>query len=296
MKMLTAICMLVLSLSGFASTETRNFFFDGTQDSVQMSLNAEETHTEYRYETRQTICYRQDVYYQTVCSQGPNGQRICQTIPHYRTVSYPCMQTIQIPYEVKDFDVQAQVSLNVVNASSLPAGENFKVTLDEDRLSLSASGSKKFFILLKKQQVNTSIRGSMKFIEAAYSAELVEAGAVVKALSMTNIGLKDTVLSFKMGPVEARELIGFKLTVKKSPILGSDTVLFDRELAASEIQLSAQGNASAADINIEKLGVELSSGRYNLTASAFYKHTGTLLNSGDFPATEVSRTLIYKIR
>lgn len=294
MKMLSALVMLVLSMSVFASSETKTFYYDGSQDSIEMVLRAEKTHTEYRYEQRHTICYRQDVYYTTHCTSTPQGHRVCRQVPHYRTVSYPCIQTVRVAYEVKDYDVEANVNLDVAK-TNIPAGETFKVTLDGDSIHLSAIGSKKFFIMLKKQNVQSTMTGSVKLIDASYSAELVEAAPVMKALEMTNISVKDSILSFKMGPVAVRDLIGFHVTVKKAPILGGDTVLFDRELASSEIQLNAQGAGSVADVNIQRLGVEMTSGRHTLTATAFFKHTGTILNASQFEKTEASRTLIYKL-
>lgn len=296
MKMLTAVLSLMFAISAFASSETKTFFYDGTQDSIQLSLNAEQTHTEYRYEQRRSICYRQEVFYRTVCQSTPQGGRVCHTVPHYRTVSYPCIETVRIPYEVKDYDVEANVNLSVAALPAAAAGETFKVTLNGDKLSLAASGSKKYFIILNKAEISSSINGSVKMIDASYATSLVEAAPVVKALEMTNISLKDSVLSFKMGPVEVRDLIGFSLNVTKAPILGSNTVLFDRELSSSEIQLNAQAAGSAADVNIEKLGVNLTSGRYSLTAKAFFKHEGTILNTAQFERVEASRTLIYKIR
>ncbi|MFP5387164.1 MAG: hypothetical protein ACLGHN_13885 [Bacteriovoracia bacterium] len=295
MKMLSAALMLVLSLTAFASSETKTFFFDGTQDSVQMSLRAEKTHTEYRYEQIRTTCTRQEVYYSTVCHNTQNGP-VCRTVPHYRTIYYPCIQTIRVPYEVKDYDVEANVNLSVAALPEATAGETFKVTLDGDRLSLSAIGSKKFFILLKKQDQTSRMSGSVKFIDATYATELVEAAPIVKALEMTSISMKDSVLSFDMGPVAAPEFIGYHLTVKKAPIFGSDTVLFDRELASGEIQINAQDSASSATVHIDRLGVELSSGRHTLTAKAFFKHAGSILNASQFEKTEASRTLIYKVR
>lgn len=296
MKTLTAILLALFAIGALASSETRSFFFDGSQSDVQMSLRSEETHTEYRWEQIRTICYRQEVYYRTQCRNTPQG-RVCQTVPYYRTISYTCIQTVQVPYEVKDYDVEATVDLKVTNTTALPAGENFKVTLDEDRLSLAATSTgKRFFIILKDQRISSSINGTLKLIDASYTAELVEASPIVKALDVTNISIKDSLLSFKMGPVSVRSAIGFRLTVKKAPVLGSDTVLFDRELAKSEIQLSTAEQSSAANVDIEKLGVELSSGRHTLTATAFFKYVGTIINSSDFERTEASRTLIYKIR
>jgi hypothetical protein len=297
MKMMTAILMLIMSLGAFASSETRTFFFDGSQDSVRMSLRAEKTHTEYRYEQIRTICYRQEVFYTTHCTQGPNGNRSCTTIPHYRTISYPCIETIRIPYEVKDYDVEANVNLNVVALPEATHGETFKVTLNGDYLSLSAiSSGSKYFVILNKQQMSSNMNGSVKFIDASYQASFVEAAPVVAALDMSNISLKNSVLSFKMGPIAVRELIGFHLNVKKAPLLGSDTVLFDRELNAGEIELSTNTETSALNVNIQRLGVELTSGRYNLTGKVFFKHEGSILNASQFERTESSRSLIYKIR
>lgn len=295
MKMLSAALLLVFSLASFASSETKTFFFDGTQDSVQMSLRAEKTHTEYRYEQIRTTCTRQEVYYSTVCRHTQNGP-VCHTVPHYRTVYYPCIQTIRVPYQVKDYDVEANVNLSVAALPEATAGETFKVTLDGDRLSLSAIGSKKYFVLLKKQDQTSRMNGSVKFIDATYATELVEAAPIVKALEMTSISMKDSVLSFDMGPVAAPEFIGYHLTVKKAPIFGSDTVLFDRELASGEIQINAQESSSSATVHVDRLGVELTSGRHTLTAKAFFKHAGSILNASQFEKTEASRTLIYKVR
>lgn len=296
MKMISIAFTLIFSLSLFASSQTKTFFYDGSQDSVQMSLNAEKTHTEYRYEQRPSICYRQQVYYRNVCHQTPDRRRVCRTVPEYRTVSYRCMETVRVGYEVKDYDVQANVVLDIQNVTGISAGETFKVTLDGDQLSLSSIGSKKFFIVLSRANVQGNHSGSVKYIQANYSAELIEAAPILKSLTLTNISLKERMLNFSMGPVLAQAFIGFKLNVSQSPILGSEEVLFDRELSASELDLNTNEQNSAGIINLQRLGVELVSGRYTLTTTVFFKFQGTLLNSSQFDKVETSRTLIYKIR
>jgi hypothetical protein len=293
MKFLTALLILVFSLSVLASSETQTFFYDGTQDDVNLSLRSEETHTEYRYEQRRTICHRQDVDYTTVCHPTPNGT-VCSTVPYYRTISYPCIQTVRIPYEVKDYDVDANVNLNISSIPGIPVGETFKVTLDGDNLSISALGSKRFFIILDKRDVSSRTQGTVKFIDAKYSVSLIEANPILKALQVSNISFKDGSVSFKTGA--NIQGLGFSLNVTKSPLLSSDTILFDRELASNEIQLRPQGVGSEALINFQRIGVELSSGRYKITAKAFFKYQGALLNASQFNTTEASQTLIYKIR
>lgn len=312
MKLFVGLLSLALSFVSVASTgETKTFTFDGTQNSVELLLRGEKTHTEYRYEQRTTTCYRTEVVgYRTICTGGPGPGypgprpgprptpgRTCYREPIYRQVAYPCTQTIQIPYEVKDFDVDARVLLDVKNLSTVATpGEKFVVTLHGDDLSIQTVGSKRFFIMLKKQDLRESMSGAVKFMDAFYGLELIEAAPVLKALKMTNISIANDVLNFKLGQIENRTNIGFSLNIVKKKI-GSDIVLFDRELDASEVMINTNAAGSAADVNVEKLGVNLDGGKYGLTAKAFFKAAGTLMNKSQFgEGLETSRTLIYSIR
>ncbi len=311
MKMLVGLLSLALSFASIASSgETKTFTYDGAQNSVELLLRGEKTHTEYRYETRTTVCYRTEIVgYRTVCTGSgpgypgprpgprPTPGRTCYQQPVYRQVGYPCSQTVQIPYEVKDFDVDARVIVDVTNLTGVATpGEKFVVTLQGDDLSIQTVGSKKFFLMLTKQSNRATMNGSVKFIDGLYAVELIEAAPVLKALTMTNISIENSVLSFGLGPVSSRANIGFALTVLKKRI-GSDTVLFDRELDSSEVIINASTAGSSADVNVKNLGVALNDGKYGLTAKAFFKANGTLMNKSQFgDSTETSRTLLYKIR
>jgi hypothetical protein len=295
MKMLSAVVLLVLSMSAFASSQVKTFFYDGSQSGTQMSLRTEKTHTEYRYEQRRSICYRQEMSYRQQCQRTPQGT-ICQTIPVYRTISYPCMETVRVGFEVKDYDVEANIDLNVVaNASTQIAAETLKVSLDGDSLSVSAVGSKRFFVVLTKSDVQPRMTGSVKMLNASYTVELVEAAPVLKSLTVTNIAMKDSTLSYTTGVIADRDLIGLSLNVKKAPLLGSDTVLFDRELASNEVQLNADAANTIVNVDLQTLGVKLQSGRHLLTGKIFFKYAGSVLNKSDFEKLEATRTLIYKL-
>lgn len=307
MKMLVGLLSLALSFASVASTgETKTFTYDGTQNSVELILKGEKTHTEYRYEERRTTCYRTDIVgYRTVCRGGgyggPRGPRpypgrSCYRQPIYRQVAYPCSQTVQIPYEVKDFDVEARVIVDVTKLpEAVTTGETFKVTLHGDELSIATVGSKKFFLVLNHKDVRGTINGSVKFLDAIYAVELVEAAPVLKALNMTKITYTTKpVLSFDLGPVASRENLGFSLKVTHKRTLASDTVLFDRELAVNEVEVNAEGKGG---VNFETLGIDLKDGKYEFTAKAFFKPKGDLMNRSQFgDDLETSRTLTYKIR
>ena len=317
MKMLIGLFSIALSFSSVASTvDSKTFVYDGSVNSVELILKTEKTHTEYRTENRQSTCYRQQIVgYSTICSGGygpgyphpgpyPHpypgpyrGGRNCWSQPVYRSVPYSCMQTVRIPFEVKDYDVDARVIVDVTKVSpELTPGETFTVSLKGDLLSFNVQGSKKFFIVKKKQDVRATMNGSVKMLDAVLAAELIEAAPVLKALKMTTISMNDGILNFDLGPVESRSNIGIDLKIVKVKTFGSDTVILDRELTDSEVEVNASADGSEAGINVSNLGVELKGGKYSLTAKAFAKFSGNLMNSSQFEDLSVSRTLIYKIR
>jgi hypothetical protein len=318
MKMLVGLLSFALSFASLASTsESKVFNYDGSMNSVELLLKAEKTHTEHRTEYRQSTCQRTEIAgYRTVCTGSGPGYpgprpgpgypgpgypgRSCYQQPIYRTVYYPCTITVDIPFEVKDFDVDARVIIDVTKLSTeMTPGEKFVVTLDGDALSITTVGSKKFLLMLTKQSNRATMNGSVKFMDALYAVELIEAAPILKALNLTKISMEKRILSFDMGPIENRANIAFSLKVLQKKI-GSDIVLFNRELDSSEIVIGATGtgetSAVAADINIEKLGVDLGDGKFSLTAKAFFKANGTLMNPSQFTDLEASRTLLYKIR
>lgn len=316
MKMLVGLFSLALSFSTVASTvDTKTFVYDGSVNSVELLLKAEKTHTEYRTENRQSTCYRQVIAgHRTICSggygpgypypgpyprpyPGPVRTRHCWSEPIYRSVPYSCMQTVRVPFEVKDYDVDARVIVDVTKISpEATPGEKFTVTLNGDSLSFNVAGSKKFFVVKKKQDVRSTMNGSVKMMDAVLAAELIEAAPVLKALKMTTISMNDGVLNFDLGPVENRSNIGFNLKIVKEKFLGSDKVILDRELAQSEVEVVTSAESAEAGVNVSNLGVELKGGKYSLTAKAFAKFDGNLMNSFQFDDLSVSRTLIYKIR
>lgn len=319
MKLFIGLLSVAVSFSALASTvDTKTFAYDGSVNSVELLLKSEKTHTEYRVEQRQSTCYRQEVYgHRTVCTgggyygpgpgfpgpgrrpyPGPGPVRSCWTEPMYRTVPYSCIQTVNVPFEVKDYDVDARVIVDVTKLSSeATPGETFKVTLNGDNLSFDVAASRKFFVVKKQQAVRSSMNGSVKMIDGLLAAELIEAAPVLKAIKMTDISVENGVLNFDIGPVASMDNLGFSLKVVKVKTFGSDTTLLDRELLASEIEVKAASEgASTAGVNVSKLGVELAGGKFSLTAKTFAKFGGNLMNSSQFEELSASRTLIYKVR
>lgn len=314
MKMLAGFFTLALSFGAFASTvDTKTFYYDGSQNSVELILNAEKTRTEYRSEDRTSICYRQ-VFAgnRMICTGGGPGYPYpgpgpgryprqnpahCWTEPTYRTEAYSCIQRVTVSYDVWDHDVEARVIVDVTNLSQdITPGETIKVSLFGDTLTFDAIGSKKFFVVKKKQDVRSSRQRAIERIDAVLAIELVEAAPVLNAIQMNNLSVSNDTLNFNVGPIVSTDNLGFDLKVVKTKTFGSDTVLLDRKLNENEVELTESSNGSMAQVYLNRLGVRLASGKYSITAKMYAKFKGELLNSSDFSELSASKTLIYKIR
>lgn len=324
MKMLAGIFTFALSFSALAlSVETKTFVYDGSQNSTELTFKGEQTHTEYRVEDIRTTCYRSEIVgYTTICTgggygpgypgpgypyPGPHrpypggyypgpvgGYRSCYQQPIYRSVPYSCTQTVRTPYQVKDYDVDARVIVDVTNLSSeVTPGEKINVTLMGDSLSFEAVGSKKFFVVQKHKDIRSVMNGSVKVIDAVLAVELVEAAPILKSIKVSNIQMKDRVLNMDIGEVSSRENLDFDLKIVKNKALSSDEKIFDRGLLANEVNVAG----SKASVDINALNVVLPKGKLDITGTVKVKTDGKMLNASQFKGQlEASRTLILRIR
>lgn len=311
MKLFVGLLSLTLSLASIASSgETKSFIYDGSQNSVELMLRGDKTHTEYRTETYTTTCFRTEIVgYRTICNGGPGypgprpfpgpGPRpfpsSCWQEPIYRQVAYPCTQTRQIPYEVKDYDVEARVLVDIKNLSNIAtSGESFSVALNGDSLTINANGSKTFIIVLKNQDIRSNYTGSVKFLDAFYSVELVEAYPIVNSIRNMKIAFANPVFSFNVP--EAKNLV-FSLKAVKNRALASDIVLFDRDLATAEMTTVASTAGANVATDLNKLGVTTEDIKLTLTGTVSYKTLGSILNRSQFGnELSASKTIIYKNR
>jgi len=323
MKLFIGLMSMLLTLSSFASSgENRYFNIDSSIDSVEGILHGEKTHTEYQTRTYRTTCYRTETTYRTICTNPPRryphpprhpgprpGPRpryavepnyygpVCQTVPHTRTVAYSCTKTERVPYEVKDYDVEARVSINILNASEFP---NMKATISAhlhgDSLYLKATGAKNYFVMLKDRRTNSSMSGGTKFMDVDFDVELIEAAPILATLSLGSMKVENNGLNFEVGKVSGLDQLSIKLKIVQNKLFGSDPTLIDRTLLDHEFDLTSVGNKTQARVDFSRLNLDVRGGKFNITAAIEFKDKNRLLNDVEFPNLTASRTLTYKAR
>jgi hypothetical protein len=259
--------------------------------------------TEYRTEERHSTCYRQKILrYKVSCSgypgsagQGRTGTgQVCNTVPVYGTVPYACVETVNIPFEVKEYDVEAKVVIDVTKASSeITADEKITAKLVGDKLSFEVIGSEKFLVFQKKQDIRSSFDGSVKSLNGVLSVELIEVSQVKKSLNqLSKINLINDSLNFSLGQLDH---ISFSLKVSETKRLSKETILFDRKLTSSEIEVSRSSESkNDVTINIKNLGLELREGKFKISLEANVNSNDILMNVKQFEKLKKTKEITIK--
>lgn len=273
MKFFVALSFAFISQFAFANTtDTASVFYQGQSNIEQVQLSTQKTHTEYREVEVRTTCYRTDYRYQ--CTTQPpmcrtecrNGQcrricsgpprRICRNIPVQ--VPYSCTRIERQPYQVFDYYVDSNIEFNF-EGDVTSAAETFKVTQRGEEVSVNVAASNRYALVLKDTMRSEEMSGNTKFLDIRYFIELVDLANAKEALrnGLREIKLTQNVLTFRAGKGYAVEDFTKHLKLYQSRVIGSDTLLLDRQLADHEITIEEQASDSLVTIDLNQFGINL---------------------------------------
>lgn len=289
------------------SLDLQSFNYDGSQDSFSFNLKAEKSQLGTRPENRETICYGQEMSgYRTVCTGGyrpgelpPPSLQLkdpprCWAEPVYAAVPYSCTQPFNVPYVIKEYDVDAHVSINFTKGPSrLLPNEGFKLILKGEELSLEVKASNKFLIL-KKENLKTTKSEGLKAIESQIDVKLLEAAPIVRGFQIVDAHMDQNKLIFTAQDKIPLDMFGLSLQVTRLKNVDGESALFSRELKQTELEFSTDGLSGRIDL--DQLGVHLPSGKYELTLKTVPRFEGKILNYAQIPELFSTKILILKRR
>lgn len=293
MKAIILAALTALSLT--VTAQTQHITLDGNQNQLQAQLNGAVTRTEYRTEYRETTCSREvhDGYDQvcrwepgeTVCHTVGGGQscgltptgrvchdlpshrechtepsrNVCHSEPRYRTEYYSCTKSVSVPYQVKLYDVQNNVVVNVANSANLPAGlqEVLALSLSSEAVSLSAARTTgKVLISATQSSQELSNNGQLKVINTIININMIDRLAAVGPFigGISEITGDINTLQVTTGPITDLSAIKIELIAKRDRFLASDKVVIQKVLTADDMELVTEGQRTLVKINFNKLG------------------------------------------
>ncbi len=324
--------ILLAIVATFAiGAQAKQIVVDGQQSQYREFLNGEVSHTEYRTEYRETTCsrevhdgYEQRCYYEgggrqcrtvgggqscgitpehgyqctdlpgrTECYDTP-GRQVCNSYPRYRTEYYTCTKPVSVPYQVKDYDVENDVTVNVERNSRL---RNLQEVLD---LSLSTNGSFTVTavrtsgraLLSATQDVReVSFNGRVKRFITTVNIKLIDRYAAVGPFTapISEISGDINELQITTGQITDLSLLRIELMARKNRLIGDDPVVIQKVLTLDDMTLVNNGNGTTTiRINFNKLGgpdkLNGKRAKVDISIQALLP-LENIINRGDMPET-----------
>lgn len=239
--------------------------------------------------------------YQQQCTGGynqctPYQYQVCNDVPVYRTETYACTQTVQVPYQVLDHHVDAKATINF---AQLPAGttanETFTVAIVNDDVVLTVpSSSKKVLIYAQKLQ-EVVVNGGVKVIGTIFNVDFINLEDVKASMTSINqVSIKDNMLTFGLGKAITNFYLKNYLMIEEKKI-GRNPILINRLLTNFEVQPYVVNGQQMFSVDLKKLGLDLD-GKYNviIKAEAVLRDSRPL-NHQDLPLLKLEKELEIKI-
>ncbi len=287
--------LLVGSALIVTTAKAKQLTIDGQQSQYRTQLTASVSHTEYRTEYRETTCSREvqdgyrevcrwvpggttchtvgggqncgltpsgrqcfDVPGREVCDSTP-GYQDCESVPEYRTEYYSCTQSVQVPYTVKDYDLENDVVVNVVRDQRIPKGVSEVIDLTQNGNAISITSVKstaKVIVLASQKAEEISNSGLLKRLRTTVSVRLVDRNLALSAfLSPITLAIQNKALIVTSGLIQDLKAVTFELDLRRNKFLGKDEVVIQRALSDGEIALTQNANQTITTIDFQKLGI-----------------------------------------
>lgn len=338
MKLLGVVFGLLVFGSNFVrAADSASILFTGAETEKEVKMTTAVYRTEYRTEYYEDTCSREvsDGYEQVchsvphesctgapptcrdVCHQGPNGEicrdvcsegnqscsteysESCSSEPRSHTEYYSCTRSHEVPYEVFDHNVEANVKLVF---DKLPEGieakEKFNLGLsDSGAVALSVDTSKNLLILADKVVDANNNQGStvVKFVR--YNVSFLDLAKVKKSLmQLSNIKLDLTQLSFVGGSLDSSIDMKYVINLTKKKIFKNQKILAG-EIAEKELVVSVNQGIKTLAVKFAQEKIELKKGKFKveiITSASFGGKSP--INASDLNLLGQKSELVLKLK
>ncbi len=230
-----------------------------------------------------------------VCNDVPYQDRVCSDEVVYRTETYACTRTREVPYQAdRENKADVQVSYSDLNVDSSRAELSF--LLDKagnvDLKVKENSTNPSLVYVSKKQEIensddnlSTDTRFNISFVARdAYLAPLKEEVQVSSADSLH--------LVLKTAKVVKKDDLSIKIKINKKGVFGIGSYKFEKTLAPGQYTTAKTLDNSFLDIDFKAIGAEVKEGKkYEFELTLILKPSSDLVTPVD---AELSKTVKFK--
>lgn len=192
----------------------------------------------------------------------------CEDVARYRTESYACMRTVQVPYEVFDYNIEAEVSIEVAKLpTDIAINEKLNVSLNGEDIELSlTTENAELIAVIKSKNIEDKLEGDLKTLKANFVLEVYKKNAIAKELEgiveSSKVQDRKLILSYKLTKILKLESI--HLNMAQNRLIGRDLRVFDGEIPKELIKPVVNGEMQELVIDLNSLETsELKNKKYH---------------------------------
>ncbi len=192
------------------------------------------------------------------CYQTP-GHQECRQVQDYRRETYACRETVNVPYVVKDSDIENEVTVNVDINRNLPAGVRETIDLVQTGAALtlsSVTSTGKVLVSAVKTESVVSDNGRIKKIQTVITVKLIDRAALNAFSHLSEITADGNGMKITMGQITDVSAVRFDVLISRKKFLGRDETVLQRSIAASEVTLTNSGGQTVVNFDFDKLGIK----------------------------------------
>jgi hypothetical protein len=179
-----------------------------------------------------TVCHNEQRYEcqnvpRTFCQDIP--RQVCNQVPNIVRVPYACQRPVQVPIGQKlKLDTIARVQVRIANLREIGARtESLTLSLNQGKVSLSASGIPLIVRILEQTQDVRRIGETQAEVDARYLIEILPLDQIngLSSMGLTEGRLEDDRIEFQLKSLPAFPVKGRLLIVRKQALGGKKTVV-----------------------------------------------------------------------
>ena len=264
-KTLVLIGLMLAGIAQASTVDSYSIRLNGQDSTENVVLKATQTKTLYRDEIVDSTCYRTvqrgwelqcQMYPEVVCYDVPdyprypygpyeNRRRVCETryvqrchnVPRYVEEAYACKKTIQVPYEVFDYNAENAVATKITYKTNV---ENSYYDCNLDLIQNGGSFSMNsncgnLLIFTSQSSKNLSV-GDVVKTQTDVNAELYDLKNYTAPISkgVKNLRLQGQNIVFTSGDLSVNKNFTLKLYVERRKLLKKDITIINRKLTPAE--------------------------------------------------------------
>ena len=230
-----------------------------------------------------------------VCRDVPYSEYICRNVTRYRSETYACVRTIQVPYQF-DKKLSADIDVNYKGQTANAESQlSFELTKSGDIQVYAQDHSQNEKLISVKKLLDIDNQDDESYTKGKINIRFFNKKALLRPVTtqVSAVDLQEKAIHFQTGLIKFPAKTKLNVKIVRDGFFSSAKTLFDKELTLDDVLSHQDGNKTQISIDLGKYGVELESKKHEVTISIELQNLNEILNLG---SDQLERSDYFEIK